>query len=87
MAHLRKTKGLPGSAPGGFTWATDKDVVEVDDELAIQLLEIPDAGFVTVAAPEPKSGGKTDDADEKDSETAAKKDAPGKTPTKTQIKE
>lgn len=54
MAWLRKTKLLPGSAPGGTVWKTDKDVVEVDDMLAAQLLEIPDAGFASVQAPEPE---------------------------------
>jgi len=52
MAWLRKSKGLPGGAPGGFTWTTPQDAVEVPDELAGALLAIPDAGFETVAAPE-----------------------------------
>ncbi|MEU4296347.1 hypothetical protein [Kitasatospora aureofaciens] len=41
---LRK-KNAPGSAPGGLTWSTPDDVVEVPDELAVELLAIPDAGF------------------------------------------
>lgn len=54
---LRKTKGVPGSAPGGLEWHTTEDVVEVeDDALAVALLEIPDAGFVSVAAPEEADG-------------------------------
>lgn len=53
MAWLRKTRNLPGGAPGGLIWATERDVVEVDDVLAAELLEIKDAGFVSVAAPQP----------------------------------
>lgn len=42
--RLRK-KVAPGSAPGGLVWATAEDVVEVPDELAVELLAIPGAGF------------------------------------------
>lgn len=53
MAWLRKTKGVPGSAPGGYTWDTHDDVVHVPDEdLATDLVAIPDAGFVTVPDPD-----------------------------------
>ncbi|MFD0405615.1 hypothetical protein [Kitasatospora sp. NPDC127116] len=41
---LRK-QYAPGSAPGGLTWSTSGDVVEVPDELAVELLAIPGAGF------------------------------------------
>ncbi|MFF0409062.1 hypothetical protein ACFYUY_01330 [Kitasatospora sp. NPDC004745] len=41
---LRK-QSAPGSAPGGLTWATPDDVVEVPDDLAVELLAIRDAGF------------------------------------------
>lgn len=47
---LRKTK-VPGSAPGGLTWNTLDDVVEVDDELGLELLAIPGAGFEEAPAP------------------------------------
>jgi hypothetical protein len=49
---LRKTKDVPGGA-GGYVWNTTEDIVEVEDDwLAGDLLDIPDAGFVSVAAPE-----------------------------------
>lgn len=52
MAWLRKIKGLPGAAPGGLSWTSADDVVEVDDDLAASLLAIPDAGFLSTVAPE-----------------------------------
>lgn len=55
---LLKTKGVPGSAPGGYEWHDTDTPVEVhDDALAAELLEIPDAGFVTVPAPERDDAG------------------------------
>jgi hypothetical protein len=47
---LRKDQA--GSAPG-HTWENAGDVIEVDDELAWQLLAIPGGGFAEVPAPEP----------------------------------
>ncbi|MEV8324513.1 hypothetical protein [Kitasatospora sp. NPDC056731] len=41
---LRKAH-TPGAAPGGLVWSTPDDVVEVPDELAVELLAIPGAGF------------------------------------------
>jgi hypothetical protein len=49
--YVRKNTGLPGSAPGGHTWTTPADVVEVDDAFGLTLLAIPDAGFCEVAPP------------------------------------
>lgn len=73
---LRKTKA-PGSAPGGLVWNTPEDVVEVEDEdLALALLEIPDAGFLSVAAP----------ADPAEEPEKAESDAPAKTARKTAAK-
>lgn len=48
---LRKTRLLPGGAPGGFVWETDQDVVEVPDDLGLDLVAIPDAGFVEAQPP------------------------------------
>lgn len=49
---LRKTRGVPGSAPGGYEWPTVDTVVVVPDAFALELLAIPDAGFEEVL-PEP----------------------------------
>lgn len=75
---LKKTKGVPGSAPGGYEWPDTETVVEVhDDALAADLLEIPDAGFVTVPAPEPQraeehgASQEPDTSEQKDGEGAA----------------
>lgn len=48
---LRKTRGVPGSAPGGLQWNSPDDVVEVEYDLAQELKAIPDAGFVDATAP------------------------------------
>jgi hypothetical protein len=45
---LRK-QSTPGSAPGGLTWGTSDDVVDVPDDLAVELLAIPGAGFEHVS--------------------------------------
>lgn len=37
-------KALAGSAPG-YTWESDGAVLEVDDEFACELLDIPTGGF------------------------------------------
>lgn len=81
MAWLRKTRGVPGSAPGGYAWASTEDTVEVPEALAAVLLGIPDAGFITVAAPE---GGAEDE--EPAVKAAAKKTA-AKTAAKTPVQE
>lgn len=51
---LRKTRLTPGGAPGGFEWNTPADVVEVPDDLGLDLLEIPGAGFEEAPAPAAK---------------------------------
>lgn len=88
MAWLKKTKGVPGSAPGGLEWKSPDDVVEVDDELAVELLEIPGAGFVSVEAPtEAKAAGDGEDKKESGA-AAAKKAAASKPPAaKTAVQE
>ncbi|MEV5944414.1 hypothetical protein [Streptomyces sp. NPDC051994] len=48
---LRKTRLIPGSAPGGFEWNAPDDVVEVPDDLGLDLVEIPGAGFEEVPPP------------------------------------
>lgn len=78
MAWLRKTRGVPGSAPGGLVWNTPEDVREVDDALAADLLEIPDAGFVSVSAPEP--------ADHTQAEPDGTPQESGETPAKSTAK-
>lgn len=47
---LRKSRA-PGSAPGGYSWTTAEDAVEVPDDLGLELLAIRDAGFSEVAPP------------------------------------
>ncbi|MFF4403834.1 hypothetical protein [Streptomyces sp. NPDC001404] len=51
---LRKTRLIPGSAPGGYQWNTPEDIVEVPDELGLDLVEIPGAGFEEVPPPATK---------------------------------
>lgn len=46
--YLRKDNA--GSAPG-YEWPHDGAVIEVDDELAEQLLAIPNGGFHAAEAP------------------------------------
>ena len=73
---LRKSRA-PGAAPGGYSWTTAEDAVEVPDDLAVQLLEIRDAGFSEVAPPavnpppEPESEPVDDDADDTGNEPDA----------------
>lgn len=43
-------KAQAGSAPG-HTWEKDGDVLEVDDDLAWDLLAIPNGGFTEADAP------------------------------------
>jgi hypothetical protein len=90
---LRKTRLLPGGAPGGFVWETDQDVVEVPDDLGLELVAIPDAGFSEVAAPtaDAKKDKPADEApeDSGDAPTAApKRGRPRKTTqSQTEISE
>ncbi|MEV5944443.1 hypothetical protein [Streptomyces sp. NPDC051994] len=44
----------PGSAPG-HEWKQADDVVEVDDQLGLELLAIPNGGFYEVT-PKPEAG-------------------------------
>lgn len=53
---LRKTRLIPGSAPGGYQWNTTEDVVEVSDDLGLDLVGIPGAGFEEVPSPATKDG-------------------------------
>lgn len=91
---LRKTKGVPGSAPGGLEWHTAEDIVEVEDDiLAAELLEIPDAGFVTVPAPEPDPARNTAGGEQQEPEgepapaKPARKTAASKAAAKTPVSE
>ena len=83
MAWLRKTRGVPGGAPGGYVWTTTEDVVEVPEELASVLVEIPDAGFITVPEPEPTK----EEVVEAPTPAAAKKAVSAKSAAKTQVQE
>ena len=66
---LRKSR-TPGSAPGGYSWTTTEDAVEVPDDLGLELLGIRDAGFSEVAPPavEPDPGPDPVDDDKGDSD-------------------
>lgn len=46
--YLKKAQA--GSAPG-YTWERDGQIIEVEDELAAQLLAIPYGGFSEAAPP------------------------------------
>lgn len=59
---LRKTRLLPGSAPGGHEWKSTDDKVEVDDDLGMALVEIPGAGFEEVPVGEIPSDEPADEA-------------------------
>lgn len=50
MLHVSKAQA--GSSSLGFTWDTDGAVIEVPDEVAAELVAIPDGGFAIVSAPE-----------------------------------
>lgn len=90
---LRKTRLLPGGAPGGYTWDTDQDVVEVPDDLGADLVAIPDAGFVEVQPPAGADSTKDEPADETPAEVieaptaAPKKRAARKPAADTEIAE
>lgn len=49
MTVLRNHKA-PASAPGDLHWDDTDSLVEVEQEIAVQLLAIPDGGFVEVEA-------------------------------------
>jgi hypothetical protein len=53
---LRKDQG--GVSVGPYTWATDGDVVEVDDKTGHDLLTIKGAGYTAVDPPEPAAPAK-----------------------------
>lgn len=46
-------KAHAGSAPG-YTWEHDGQVIDVDDDLAYELLRIPRGGFSVAEEPEPE---------------------------------
>ena len=73
---LRKTRLLPGGAPGGFVWETDQDVVEVPDDLGLELVAIPDAGFVEVQPPAAADREKDEPGSNKDEAEASEPAAP-----------
>lgn len=50
--YLRKAQA--GNAPG-YEWTEDGQVIEVEDELAVQLLRIPDGGFSEALPTEPEA--------------------------------
>lgn len=80
---LRKTKLVPGSAPGGYVWDTPEDLVEVEDDiLAAELLEIPDAGFVSVPAPAEEPEQEAEASPGGEGENSAKGGAPAKPASK-----
>lgn len=90
---LRKTRLLPGGAPGGFVWETDQDVVEVPDDLGLDLVAIPDAGFVEAQPPADTDSKKDEPTGETPAEvveapaTAPKKRAARKTAASSEISE
>lgn len=53
MLHVSKARA--GSSSLGFTWDADGAVVEVPDEVAAELVAIPDGGFTIVSAPDGES--------------------------------
>lgn len=70
--YLRKQQAGSG---GGHIWDGDGDVLEVDDETALDLLAIPDGGFSEVAEPpKPETAPKTA---KKTTARAAKTTSPG----------
>jgi hypothetical protein len=91
--RLRKTTGVPGAAPGGHTWDSDTDEVEVPDDLAAELLAIPGGGFAEVEVPTADSETPPEDAGADspaeglaDAKTAAKP-RQTRTPRKTPVDE
>ncbi|WP_438489577.1 hypothetical protein [Streptomyces sp. S186] len=93
---LRKTKLLPGGAPGGYEWNSDQDVVEVPDDLGAELVAVPDAGFVEVARPaagsakrdKPAAGDPADSSSEVvEAPTAAPKKRAARKPASTEVSE
>lgn len=92
---LRKTRLLPGGAPGGFVWETGEDVVEVPDNLGLDLVAIPDAGFVEVQPPASGKKDKTEqdkpagesEAEVVEAPTAAPKKRTPRKPAGTEVSE
>lgn len=93
---LRKTKLLPGGAPGGLEWKSDQDVVEVDDEIGLELIAIPDAGFSEAAPPassganqdKPAAGAPADSSSEVvEAPTAAPRKRASRKPASTEVSE
>lgn len=68
--YVRKEQA--GSAPG-HTWEEDGQVIEVDDELAEQLLAIPNGGF-SEAAPPPAEPEKKEEPGEESGEEEPEED-------------
>jgi hypothetical protein len=62
MLHVRKDRA--GSTSYGYEWTADGQVVQVPDEVAADLVAIPDGGFVIVEPPADEPG----EADAEDSE-------------------
>jgi len=72
---LRKSRA-PGSAPGGYSWTTAEDAVEVPYDLGLQLLGIRDAGFSEIAPPEVAPEPEPDPADDDNSDNGEQSDTP-----------
>ena len=70
MAYLA-SRNTPASAPGGHTWDTPDDVVELPDDEANELLSIFAAGFYEILPGDPKHP---------DTETKPRRGRPPKTP-------
>lgn len=83
---LRKTRLLPGGAPGGLVWKSDQDVVEVDGDLGLELVAIPDAGFVEVEPPA-KAGSRQDKVADDSSPMGPKKRAARKPAVSSEVVE
>lgn len=86
--YLRKAQA--GNIPG-HQWEHDGQVIEVDDELAWDLLAIPDGGFSEAQPPkeeplDPEPDAETPSEPVEDEEPAKPKRGPGR-PKKTEIAE
>ena len=79
--YLKKAQA--GNAPG-YEWTEDGQVIEVDDELAEQLLRIPEGGFSEALPTEPEEPPAPQPAPEE--EPTKLKRGPGR-PRKTEIAE
>lgn len=86
--YLRKAQA--GSAPG-YQWERDGQVIEVDDELAWDLLAIPNGGFSEADAPKTEPVAEDPEPETapespSDEEPSKPKRGPGR-PKKTEINE